>query len=336
MLDVESDVPELGKLPAPRPKPEDAVDCYKHFGEVVTRLAEDDPRIVAVTAAMPSGTGLGAFGKRHPGRYYDVGICEQHAVAMAGGMAAGGALPVVAIYSTFLQRGYDQVVHDLALQSAHAVVCMDRAGVVGGDGMTANGMHDIAYLRTVPNTTLLAPADCPELEAMLRFALGHEGVVALRWPKAPFKLQSLAGNDAPVELGKSVTLRHGSDLALVAYGAMVEPCLEVAKALAENGISATVLNARFAKPIDADAIEEIALRHPLLVTVEDHTLQAGFGSAVAEVVIDRGLNRTRVVRLGIPDKFVEHGSRPELLHRIGLSAEAIAERCRRESVEARY
>ena len=328
---------EKDRLPAPRGVVSaDAIDCYRHFGETIARIADEYPSMVAITAAMPSGTGLAAFKKAHPERYYDVGICEQHAVGLGGGMALGGALPVIAIYSTFLQRGYDQVVHDLALQSAHAIVCMDRAGVVGGDGMTANGMHDIAYLRTVPNMTLLAPADCPEIEAMLRFAADHEGVIALRWPKAPFRLASLPGNDAPVEFGKAVTLREGSDLALIAYGAMVEPCLAAAdRLLAEHGIEATVVNARFAKPIDAGMVERVAASHPLLVSVEDHTLQAGFGSAVAEVLVDRAQNATRLVRLGIPDRFIEHGSRPELLHRLGLSSEAIAERCRREHVEAR-
>jgi len=327
---------EADRLPVPREALPGAVDCYRHFGATIARLANDDPRIVAVTAAMPSGTGLAAFQSAHPDRYYDVGICEQHGVALAGGMALGGALPVVAIYSTFLQRGYDQVIHDLALQSAHAVICMDRAGVVGGDGKTANGMHDIAYLRTVPNVTLLAPADCPELESMLRFALAHRNVVALRWPKAPFLLESLPGNDAPIELGKSVTLREGGDLALVAYGAMVQPCLEAADRLVEDGIAATVINARFAKPIDADAMVRAAAEHGLVVTVEDHTLQAGFGSAVLEAIVERGALSTRFVRLGIPDGFVEHGGRPELLDRIGLSPERIAERCRSEHLAARF
>jgi len=327
--------PEAGRLPAPREVRPDSIDCYRHFGETVARLADDDDRIVAITAAMPSGTGLAAFQKAHPERYYDVGICEQHAVAMGGGMALGGVLPVIAIYSTFLQRGYDQVVHDLALQSAHAVVCMDRAGVVGGDGMTANGMHDIAYLRTVPNTTLLAPADCPEIEAMLQFALAHEGVVALRWPKAPYRLESLPGNDVPIEFGKSVVLREGSDLALIAYGAMVEPCLTAAEILAEDGITASVINARFAKPIDADGMEQAALAHSLLVTVEDHTLQAGFGSAVLEALVDRGALPRHLTRLGIPDRFIEHGDRSELLDRIGLSPARIAERCRQEHRAAR-
>jgi len=326
---------ESPPVPGPQPPAHDGVDCYKFFGETLARLAEDDEKIVAVTAAMPSGTGLAAFEKAHPDRYYDVGICEQHAVAMAGGMALGGALPVAAIYSTFLQRAYDQVVHDLALQGAHVVLCMDRAGVVGGDGMTANGMHDVAYLRTVPNTTILAPADCPELEAMLKFALSHEGVVALRWPKAPYRLAPLPGNDAGVEIGKSVTLREGDALAIVAYGAMVEPSLAAADELAESGIEATVVNARFCKPLDADAISAAADAHPLLVTVEDHTKQAGFGAAVLEALADRGVTGTRIARLGLPDRFIEHGSRAELLDRLGLSATGIAERCRRALVDAR-
>lgn len=326
--------PEVVRAPS-TPKP-DAVDCYKHFGKTLVRYADDDPRIVAITAAMPSGTGLDQFQAAHPDRYHDVGICEQHAVAMAGGMALGGVLPVTAIYSTFLQRAYDQVVHDVALQSAHVVFCMDRAGVVGGDGMTANGMHDIAYLRTIPKATLMAPADCPEIESMLRLALDHEGVVALRWPKAPYKLKPLEGNDAPVELGRSVVLREGREIALVAYGAMVECCLKAADLLrTEHGIDATVINGRFAKPIDADGMEAAARNHALLVTVEDHTLQAGFGSAVVEALADRGVAGARIVRLGIPDRFIEHGSRAELLDRIGLSPSKIAERSQRELIAAR-
>jgi 1-deoxy-D-xylulose-5-phosphate synthase len=296
----------------------------------MVEFAEQYDNLVAITAAMPSGTGLNVFAEKCPDRYYDVGICEQHAVALAGGMALGGALPVAAIYSTFLQRAYDQVFQELALQSAHAVVCMDRAGVVGGDGMTANGAFDIAYLRPIPNTTLLAPADLAEMEAMLAFALGHEGVVALRWPKAPFLLAPLAGNDAPIELGRSVTLRQGEDLALIAYGAMVEPALEAAASLAEQGIEATVINGRFAKPLDEKAFVEAAASHPLVVTLEDHALQAGFGSAVAECLLDRGAAPSRLVRIGIPDRFIEHGSRSDLMRRYGLGAAEIAERCRKE------
>jgi len=301
--------------------------CYKHFGDLLCKFAAENPRILGVTAAMPSGTGLTRFAEKFPDRFHDVGICEQHAVGFSGGLAIGGALPVTAIYSTFLQRGFDQVVHDVALQSAHVVLCMDRAGVVGGDGMTANGAFDIAYLRTIPRTTLLAPADLPEMEAMLGFALGHEGVVALRWPKADFLLQSLPGNDAPVSLGKSVRLREGKALALVAYGSMVETCLETAGLLAGQGIEATVINARFAKPIDADAMKDAALNHPLLVTVEDHALLGGFGSAVGETLLDAGIQGARVVRLGLPDRFIEHGNRDELLRRLNLGPSQIADRC---------
>ena len=235
----------------------------------------------------------------------------------------------MAIYSTFLQRGYDQVVHDVSLQSAHVVVCMDRAGVVGGDGMTANGAFDIAYLRTIPNTTLLAPADLPEMEAMLRFALGHKGVVALRWPKEAYRLDALPGNDAPVELGRSVRLRGGGDLAIIAYGAMVERALDAAALLLEDGIEATVINARFAKPLDREAVEDTARTHSLVVAVEDHSLRGGFTSAIAECVVDSGMH-ARIVRMGLPDRFIEHGNRGEILSRLGLGPAAIAARCRDE------
>ncbi len=322
--------PALVRAPDTPPPVAERIDCPKHFGSIICKLARQDPRIVAITAAMPTGTCLVPFSREFPDRFHDVGICEQHAVAFSGGLAAGGALPVAAIYSTFLQRGYDQVVHDLALQSAHVVLTMDRAGIVGGDGMTANGAFDIAYLRTIPRTTLLAPADAPEMEEMLRFALGHEGVVALRWPKATYRLDSLAGNDVPIQLGRSVSLREGRDLALVAYGAMVDPCLETAEWLSESGIEATVINARFVKPLDVEAMQEAARRHPLVVTVEDHSLLGGFGSAVGECLTDSGLESFRLVRLGLPNKFIEHGSRAELLRRYGLGPAEIAERCRTE------
>lgn len=321
--------PPMVVVPAEPPSPERQV-CHKHFGPLLARLADEDPRIVGITAAMPSGTGLAAFAEAHPDRYYDVGICEQHAMGFAGGMATGGALPVAAIYSTFLQRGYDQVVHDVSLQSAHVVICMDRAGVVGGDGMTANGAFDIAYLRTIPRTTLLAPADLPEMEAMLRFALQHEGVVALRWPKEAYRLGSIPGNDIPVEFARSVRLRAGSDLALIAYGAMVERALDAAELLAESGIEATVINARFAKPLDREAIEDAARTHPLVVALEDHSLLGGFTSAVAECLTDGELSRARLVRMGLPDEFIQHGNRNEIMGRLGLGPAEIAARCRAE------
>ncbi len=316
--------------PAQAPPPPQTVSCPVHFGRTILELAREDPRIVAITAAMPHGTCLMAFREELPERFFDVGICEQHAVAFAGGLAAAGVLPVAAIYSTFLQRGYDQVVHDLSLQSAHAILCMDRAGIVGGDGMTANGAYDIAYLRTLPRTTLLAPADAPEMEAMLRFACGHEGVVALRWPKANFRLEPLPGNDEPVRLGRGVVLREGADLALIAYGAMVQSSLEAAQLLAEEGVGASVINARFCKPLDRELIQEAARGHKLVVTVEDHSLQGGFGSAVAECLVDAGAQGFRLLRMGLPDRFVEHGNRDLLLERYGLSPARIAAGCREE------
>jgi len=325
--------PTLVRAAAPEAPP-DTRPCHKHFGESLAALARKDGRIVAITAAMPSGTGLSAFASEFPSRFFDVGICEQHAMALAGGLAAGGALPVAAIYSTFLQRAYDQVVHDVALQSAHVVVCMDRAGIVGGDGATANGAFDIAYLRPVPRTTLLAPADLPEMTRMLAFAVGHEGLVALRWPRANFAAAPLPGNDGPIELGRSATLREGEDLAIVAYGAVVPAALEAAEMIRAAGLEATVVNARFTKPLDVETLAALAARHPLVVTVEDHALMGGFGSAVLEAV---GGNRARIARIGLPDRFIEHGSRDDLLKRYGLGAAQIAERCeaeaRREAVK---
>jgi 1-deoxy-D-xylulose-5-phosphate synthase len=316
--------------PEPGPAPPQTVSCPAHFGRALCALAREEPRIVAITAAMPDGTGLAPFAEEFPTRFFDVGICEQHAVAFAGGLAAGGALPVAAIYSTFLQRGYDQVIHDVALQGAHVVLCMDRAGIVGGDGMTANGAFDIAYLRAVPRTTLLAPADAPEMEAMLRFAIAHKGVVALRWPKANYPLAPLPGNDAPVRLGEAVRLREGEDACLFAYGAMVRPALEAAALLAAEGVSCSVYNARFAKPVDVEAARAAVARHALVVTLEDHALLGGFGSAVLEALADADVCGAPVVRLGLPDRFVEHGARDELLRRYGLGPVEIAARVREE------
>jgi len=318
--------PAMVRPPAAPPPPR-RVSCQAHFGSSVAALAREEPRLMAITAAMPQGTGLAPFAEEFPKRFFDVGICEQHAVAFAGGLATGGALPVVAIYSTFLQRGYDQVIHDVALQSAHVILCMDRAGVVGDDGMTANGAFDIAYLRPVPRTTLLAPADAPEMEAMLRYALGAPGVVALRWPRGLFSVAPLPGNDAPVETGRAVRLREGDDLSIFAYGAMVEPCLEAAALLAAKGVEAEVWNARFAKPIDGAALSAAAGRVPLLATVEDHAAIGGFGSAAAEHLADAGSGNARLLRIGLPDRFIEHGAREEILRRYGLGAAEIADRC---------
>jgi len=279
---------------------------------------------VAVTAAMEQGTGLAAFAKEFPQRFFDVGICEEHAVAFAGGLSVAGCKPVVGIYSTFLQRAYDQVFHDVSLQEAGLVLCLDRAGLVGGDGPSHQGVFDIAYLRHLPGLVLSAPKDGAELDAMLAAAVASGRLWAIRFPKA--SVPATEWPPAPIELGRGELLRDGSDVALVAYGSLVAPAFEAADRLAEQGIEAAVVNARFAKPIDAELIRDVASRVPLLVTAEDHVLQGGFGSAVLESLAAGGGCPCRVECLGVPDRFIEHGTRDFLLDELGLNAGGIAAR----------
>ena len=296
------------------------------FARTLCRLGRQDASLVAITAAMEEGTGLGDFAREFPGRFFDVGICEQHAAAFAGGLSTAGCRPVLAVYSTFLQRGYDQVFHDLALQGLDAVLCLDRAGLVGPDGPTHHGVFDIAYLRHLPGMVLAAPKDGAELEAMFEAAIAGRGLWAIRFPKAAVPLADAQAPLRPVRVGKAEVLREGSDAAIVAYGAMVAPACEAAGLLAEQGLEAAVVNARFAKPVDADLIASVAVRVPLVVTVEDHALAGGFGSAVLEGLAASGGCPCRVECMGIPDRFVEHGERGALLEGLGLSARGIAAR----------
>jgi 1-deoxy-D-xylulose-5-phosphate synthase len=293
------------------------------FAHALIRLAEEDERVVAVTAAMADGTGLAKFRRAYPDRCYDVGIAEQHAVVFAAGLAAQGLLPVVAIYSTFLQRGYDQIIHDVCLQDLPVVFALDRAGIVGDDGATHQGLYDLAFLRTVPNITLLAPRDENDLQHCLKTALAGRGPCAIRYPRGP-------GLGVPIDqelqvfpLGVAEPLRDGTDVALVALGSMVGPALGAAERLAARGVSAAVVNARFAKPLDGDLLEDLARRTGRLVTIEEHALAGGFGSAVLELLQDRGLTRVHVKRLGIPDLLVEQATPFAVRARFGLSVEGI-------------
>ena len=292
------------------------------FADHLVRRAQQDATIVGVTAAMADGTGLQKLADALPAQCVDVGICEQHAVAFAGGLAKGGRIPVVAIYSTFLQRGYDQLFQELLIQDARVVLALDRAGLVD-DGATHHGLFDIAYLRTMPNTVLMAPANADELVAMLDFALQHQGPIALRYPRdaAP----PAAGPIEPIELGRAVVLREGRDVSLVAYGTMVELALAAADRLAGHGIEATVVNARFAKPIDREAVAAAA-QAPLLVTLEEHAVPGGFGAAVLETLAASGQRIPSTLMIGVPDRFIEHGARAKLLERLGFTPAAIAER----------
>jgi 1-deoxy-D-xylulose-5-phosphate synthase len=294
------------------------------FGETVVRLAESDPKIVAITAAMPDGTGLTPFAKRFPERFFDVGIAEQHALTFAAGLAAEGYRPVAAIYSTFTQRAYDQVFHDICLQKLPVTLALDRAGLVGDDGPTHHGAFDISLLRHLPELTVMAPKDENELQHMVKTALYCGRPVSVRYPRGAGFGVPLDEEPRELEIGKGELLLDGCDLTLVAIGATVHPALDAAALLKEQGISAAVVNARFIKPLDRELILGQAEKTGCLVTVEENALQGGFGSAVLEALADAGLNSVRVKRIGIPDSFVEHGSQSQLRSDLGLDAAGIA------------
>ncbi len=294
------------------------------FGEAIIRLAEEDPKIVAITAAMPEGTGLNGFAKRFPDRFFDVGIAEQHAMAFAAGMAADGFRPVTAIYSTFLQRAYDQVFHDICLQKLPVTIAMDRAGLVGDDGPTHHGVFDISYLRHLPDMTLMAPKDENELRHMLKTAVYSGVPMALRYPRGAGYGVEMDSELKILEIGKGEELLDGKDLTIIAIGATVYPALEAAENLRRNGFDVGVVNARFVKPLDADLILSVARRTGRIITVEENALQGGFGSAVLELLYDNNLQNVKVKRLGIPDHYIEQGSQAQLREDVGIDAEGIA------------
>jgi len=301
----------------------------KVFGEAMVRECERDPRVVGITAAMNSGTGLNILQKANPDRYYDVGIAEQNAVLLAAGLSLQGAKPVCAIYSTFLQRAFDQIVHDVCLQRLNIVFAMDRAGLVGDDGPTHHGAFDIAYLRCLPNIVLMAPRDEAQLVHMLHTALGHDdGPIALRYPRGEAVGVGLPETPRTIALGTGEILREDSAarVAILGYGTGVQKGLEAAELLAERGIATTVADARFAKPVDAGLAAQLAADHDLLVTVEEGVLAGGFGTAVWETLNDGGASLPRILRVGLPDRYVTHG-KPALLHeQVGYTGERIADR----------
>jgi 1-deoxy-D-xylulose-5-phosphate synthase len=300
------------------------VPTYTHvFGDTLVRLARENPRIVAITAAMPDGTGLVDFRKEFPNRFFDVGICEQHAVTFAGGLALEGMRPVATIYSTFLQRAYDQVLHDICLQNLPVVFALDRGGIVGEDGETHQGLFDLSYLRHLPNLVLMAPKDENELRDMLFTAVAHPGPIALRYPRGRGVGVGFSSTLSQVPIGKAEVLKEGEDLLILALGASVYPALDAAKELDKQGLSATVVNARFVKPLDEQLILNLAAKHGRIMTIEENVLAGGFGSAVIELLVDRNLSGITVKRLGIPDVFVEHGTQDVLRRKYGLDAAGI-------------
>ncbi|HEV2327138.1 MAG TPA: 1-deoxy-D-xylulose-5-phosphate synthase [Terracidiphilus sp.] len=308
--------PETGKT-APSGLP----TYSEAFANTLADLANKDERIVAITAAMPNGTGLDFFRAKHPKRYFDVGIAEEHAVIFAAGMATRGLRPVCAIYSTFLQRAFDPVVHDVCLQKLPVLFCMDRAGLSGDDGPTHHGLFDIAYLRGIPEMTLMAPKDEDELADMMKTALELPGPSAIRYPRGAVTGVARKPEPQTIPVGKAEVLEEGSDIAIFGLGPMIVPARELAGLLKREGYSAAVINPRFVKPLDREVLERYARRAAAFVTFEDHVKMGGFGSAVVEELDELGL-AVPVIRVGWPDQFIEHGKVDQLRARYGLTAEA--------------
>jgi len=296
------------------------------FGKAMTALAEKDKRIVAVTAAMPEGTGLVDFSGKFPGRFFDVGIAEQHAVTFAAGMATEGLRPVVAIYSTFLQRAFDQILHDVCIESLPVVFAVDRGGIVGEDGMTHHGLFDLTYLRSLPNMTVMAPKDENELCRMLATAIVHDGPIALRYPRGIGVGVSIDEAYPVLPIGKAEILEEGNDALILAIGRPVQDAVKACDALKKEGFTTTLVNCRFVKPLDANLICSLAEKIRAVVTVEENVLQGGFGSAVLECLCNHGiLHQCRITRLGIPDVFVEHGPQQVLRAEYRIDAPAIVD-----------
>jgi 1-deoxy-D-xylulose-5-phosphate synthase len=293
------------------------------FGQTMVKLAEDNGKLVAISAAMSEGTGLDTFAERYPERFFDVGIAESHGVTFACGLAVEGLHPVAAIYSTFMQRAYDQVVHDLCLQNLPVTLALDRAGLVGEDGPTHHGVFDIAYLRHIPNMVMMAPRDENELQHMLKTAVEYNGPSAVRYPRG-------IGNGVPMDqelmtlpLGKAELISEGNEATIIAIGNMVVPSIEAARRLADEGISIAVVNARFIKPLDEEMVLALARKTGRIVTVEEHALPGGFGSTVLECLEARGITGIKTHRIGLPDAYIEHGSLSELRQKYGLDTDGI-------------
>ncbi len=311
-------------IPSSKPKP----PAYaKVFAHTLVKLAEQNPKIIGITAAMATGTGLDKLQAKLPNQYIDVGIAEQHAVTLAAGLAAEGMRPIAAIYSTFLQRAYDQIIHDVCIQNLPVFFCLDRAGIVGADGPTHQGMYDIAYLRCIPNMVLMAPKDEAELQRMMVTGVNHtSGPIAMRYPRGNgYGVPLMEEGWEPLEIGKGEILRTGDDVLIVSYGTMVNPGMQAAEILSEHGIEATVINARFAKPLDTELILPLAKKIGRVVTLEEGCVMGGFGSAIAEALLDADI-LIPVKRFGVPDILVDHAEPNESKTELGLTSHQIAER----------
>ncbi len=311
-------------IPSTKPKP----PAYsKVFTHALVKLAENNPKIVGITAAMATGTGLDKLQEKLPKQYIDVGIAEQHAVTLSAGLACEGMRPVVAIYSTFLQRAYDQIVHDVCIQNLPVFFCLDRAGIVGADGPTHQGMYDISYLRCLPNMTIMAPKDEAELQRMVVTGINHtSGPIAMRYPRGNgYGVPLMEEGWEELPIGKGEILRNGDDLLILGYGSMVYPAMQTAEILSEHGIEATVINARFVKPLDTELILPLAQRIGRVVTLEEGCLMGGFGSAVAESFLDNNI-LVPLMRLGVPDILVDHATPEQSFASLGLTPAQMADR----------
>lgn len=293
------------------------------FGDFMLEMAAQNEKIIAVTAAMPEGTGLSRFAERYPDRFFDVGIAEQHGVTFAAGMATEGFRPVVAIYSTFLQRAYDQIIHDVCIERLPVTFALDRAGIVGEDGPTHHGQFDIAFLRSLPNMVVMAPKDENELCRMIKTALDHDGPAAVRYPRGAAEGVPISSVIEAIPIGEAEVLTHGPDLLILAIGSMVGEALIAQKRLRTQGIGATLVNCRFIKPLDAETITKLVQTIPHVITVEENCLHGGFGSAVLEMLNDRHVFPGYMKRLGLPDRFIEHGPQHTLRAKYGLDADGI-------------
>ena len=311
-------------IPSTKPKP----PAYsKVFAHALVKLAEENPKVVGITAAMATGTGLDKLQEKLPKQYIDVGIAEQHAVTLSAGLACEGMRPVVAIYSTFVQRGYDQIIHDVCIQNLPVFFCLDRAGIVGADGPTHQGMYDIAFLRCLPNMTIMAPKDEAELQRMVVTGINHtSGPIAMRYPRGNgYGVPLMEEGWEELPIGKAEILRNGDDLLILGYGSMVYPAMQTAEILSEHGIEATVINARFVKPLDTELILPLAQRIGKVVTLEEGCLMGGFGSAVAEALLDNNVV-VPVMRLGVPDTLVDHASPEQSFATLGLTPPQMVDR----------